>query len=67
MENKTGVFFAEQTAESCAAAIQAFEKLDAAEKFDAKKIAAHAKTFSRDRFIKEFKAACEETLAKIRG
>ena len=67
VENKTGVFFAEQTAESCAAAIQAFEKLDAAEKFDAKKIAAHAKTFSRDRFIKEFKAACEETLAKIRG
>ena len=67
VENKTGVFFAEQTAESCAAAIRAFEKLEASGVFDAKKIAAHAKTFSRDRFIKEFKAACEETLAKVCG
>ena len=67
VENKTGVFFSEQTAESCAEAIQAFEKLEAAGKFDAKKIAAHAKTFSRDRFIKEFKAACEETLAQVQG
>ena len=66
VENKTGVFFAEQTSESCAAAIQDFEKLEAAGKFDAKKIAAHAKTFSRDRFIKEFKAACEEALADVR-
>ena len=67
LENKTGVFFAEQSAASCAAAIQAFEKLDAAKKFDSKKIAAHAKTFSRERFIKEFKAACEKTLAQVRG
>lgn len=67
IENKTGVFFAEQTAESCAAAIQAFEKLEAAGKFDEKKIAAHAKTFGRDRFIKEFKAACQEALAEVKG
>ena len=38
---------------------------EAAGKFDAKKIAAHAKTFSRDRFIKEFKAACEKALAAV--
>ena len=67
LENKTGVFFAEQSAASCAEAIQAFEKLEAAGKFDSKKIAAHAKTFSRERFIKEFKAACEKTLAQVRG
>ncbi|MBQ6029841.1 MAG: glycosyltransferase, partial [Treponema sp.] len=42
LENKTGVFFAEQSAASCAEAIQAFEKLEAAGKFDSKKIAAHA-------------------------
>lgn len=67
VENKTGVFFAEQTAESCAAAIYAFEKLEAAKTFDSKKIAAHAKTFSRERFIKEFKAACQETIDAVQG
>ena len=66
-ENKTGVFFAEQTAESCAAAIKAFEKLEAAGSFDSKKIASHAKTFGRERFIKEFKAACDEALAAVKG
>ena len=65
--NKTGVFFNEQSAASCAEAIKAFEGLDAAKTFDSKKIVAHAKTFSRERFVKDFKAACEKTLAAIRG
>lgn len=66
VENKTGVFFYEQTAESCADAIKEFEKLLAAGKFDAKKIVSHAKAFGRDRFIKEFKAVCEETVAAVK-
>lgn len=67
LDKKTGVFFPEQTAASCAEAIKEFEKLEAAGNFDAKKIIAHAKTFSRERFIKEFKAVCEKTLAAVNG
>ena len=65
LENKTGVFFSEQSAQSCAAAIQAFEKMEAAGSFDEKKIIAHAKTFEKERFKKEFKAACEKALAAV--
>lgn len=67
LDKKTGVFFPEQTAASCAEAIKKFEKLEAAGNFDAKKIVAHAKTFSRERFIKEFKAACQDALAAVNG
>ena len=67
LDKKTGVFFPEQTAASCAEAIKEFEKLEAAGNFDAKKIVAHAKTFSRERFIKEFKAACQDALAAVNG
>ena len=67
LDKKTGVFFSEQTAASCAEAIKEFEKLEAAGNFDAKKIVAHAKTFSRERFIKEFKAACQDALAAVNG
>ena len=67
LDKKTGVFFSEQTAASCAEAIKEFEKLEAAGNFDAKKIIAHAKTFSRERFIKEFKAACQDALAAVKG
>ncbi len=67
LDKKTGVFFPEQTAASCAKAIKEFEKLEAVGNFDAKKIVAHAKTFSRERFIKEFKAACQDALAAVNG
>ncbi len=67
LDKKTGVFFPEQNAASCAAAIKEFESLEAAGNFDPKKIVAHAKSYSRERFIKEFKAACEETLAAVNG
>lgn len=67
LDKKTGVFFSEQTAASCVEAIKEFEKLEAAGNFDAKKIVAHAKTFSRERFIKEFKAACQDALAAVNG
>lgn len=67
LDKKTGVFFSEQTAASCAEAIKEFEKLEAAGNFDAKKIVAHAKTFSRERFIKEFKAACQDALSAVNG
>ena len=67
LDKKTGVFFAEQNSGSCAEAIKAFEALEAEGSFEEKKIAAHAKTFSRERFIKEFKAACEKTLSLVRA
>lgn len=67
LDKKTGVFFCEQTAASCAEAIKEFEKLEAAGNFDAKKIVAHANFFEKERFKKEFKAACEETVAAVRG
>ncbi len=67
LDKKTGVFFSEQNSQSLQEAIKEFEKLEAAKSFDSKKIVAHAKTFSRERFIKEFKAACEETIAQVKG
>lgn len=67
VDKKTGVFFEEQNSQNLQAAIKEFEKLEAAKSFDSKKIAAHAKSFSRERFIKEFKAACEEAVAQTKA
>ncbi|HEX7017784.1 MAG TPA: glycosyltransferase [Patescibacteria group bacterium] len=49
VENKTGVFFEEQSVESVIEAIKTFEK----KKFDAKEIAKYAQKFSKERFQKE--------------
>jgi glycosyltransferase involved in cell wall biosynthesis len=48
-QNKTGLFFYEQTAEAIIEAITAFEKLH----FDHKAIRTHAEQFSKERFKQE--------------
>ena len=53
LENKTGVFFEEQTTESLIKAIKSFEKAE--DTFDKVVIQAHAQTFSQDVFTKNFK------------
>lgn len=53
IENETGVYFSEQTTESLIGAIHYFE--NRIEKFDAKKIAHHASSFSTLRFKTEMK------------
>lgn len=66
LDKKTGIFFPEQNSESCQKAIEEFEILLKKGTFDEKKIVSHAKTFSRERFINEFKAACDKAMAKVR-
>jgi glycosyltransferase involved in cell wall biosynthesis len=57
---ETGIFFQEQTAASIQEAVKRFEKLE----FDPLKIRAHAETFRRERFAKEFKAWVESEWEK---
>ncbi len=66
VDKKTGIFFMEQNANSCAEAILHFEELDKEKSFDSQKISAHAATFSRERFVKEFTTVCEDTLKEVR-
>jgi glycosyltransferase involved in cell wall biosynthesis len=51
IENKTGIFFQEQTAEAIISAINEFEKI--ASQFDPVVIADHASAFSAQRFKDE--------------
>ena len=63
-DGKTGVFFAEQTPESVIEAVNRFEKLDSSGAFVSSAVAAHARTFSEERFMVQFKAAVERTIEK---
>lgn len=65
VENKTGLFFGEQNAESLAKAIGQFEEANSAGTFDPAVIAEHAQKFSRIRFSKEFKDFCEKTIKTL--
>ncbi|MBQ4024074.1 MAG: glycosyltransferase family 4 protein, partial [Treponema sp.] len=65
VENKTGLFFGEQNAESLVKAIEHFEKVNSAENFNPAVIAEHAQKFSRSRFSKEFKDFCEKSIKTI--
>lgn len=56
VENKTGVFFKEQTSQKIKEAIINFEKI----KFDPQKIREHAMKFSKQRFENEMKEFVEE-------
>ncbi|MCM1320669.1 MAG: glycosyltransferase [Bacteroides sp.] len=67
VNEKTGVFFPEQTAESVTEAIARFEKLEQSGIFDPQKIAEHARRFSAERFKSEFSAAVEKTAAALRN
>ena len=65
INEKTGVFFDKQETESLKNAIEKFEKLYGENHFISEEITEHAKTFSEERFIKEFTQAVEETKQKI--
>ena len=60
VENKTGVFFEEQTRESLMAAIDKFESIG--HLFDPKAIRAHALNFSVERFQREFRDLVIDTI-----
>jgi len=53
VSGRTGLFFSEQTAEAVAAAVQRFESIEHV--FDPIEIAAHARTFSKERFKQAFR------------
>ncbi|MCK5855029.1 MAG: glycosyltransferase [Sulfurovaceae bacterium] len=55
IEGKSGIFFKEQTTKSLKEAIERFEALE----FNPQKISAHAKKFSKGRFIEEFQEFVE--------
>ncbi|MCC9062473.1 glycosyltransferase [Flavobacterium piscisymbiosum] len=56
VENKTGIFFQEQTSQNIKEAVIRFEKIQ----FDPKTIQEHAMKFSKQRFENEMKAFVEE-------
>jgi glycosyltransferase involved in cell wall biosynthesis len=65
--DKTGVFFKEQTSDCVAEAIMKFESLDDSGAFEGAAIAEHAKTFSEERFITDFKAVVSSTIKRVTG
>lgn len=66
VDGKTGLFFEEQETDSLAAAIEKFEKLDAEGKFVKEQIISHARSFTEERFQKEFKDTVQETVKKLK-
>ncbi|MBQ8013213.1 MAG: glycosyltransferase [Treponema sp.] len=65
IDGKTGIFFEKQTAESVKEAIIRFEEMDNKNCFDTETISAHARSFTEERFQKEFTAIVEKTRQKI--
>lgn len=61
--DKTGVFFAEQTVESVAEAVERFEKIQ----FDSDYIRNHAEKFSEERFRKELKEFFDSEYEKFKA
>lgn len=61
IENKTGIFFNEQTVESLIEAVNVFEKNQ--DKFDLNEIRKNAERFSKERFKREFKEFVERAIA----
>lgn len=66
VDGKTGLFFEEQTTDSLADAILKFEELDAKNTFLKENIVAQARSFTEERFQREFKATVQETIEKIK-
>lgn len=63
IENETGVFFKEQTAESIINAVTKFEGIV----FEGKEIRKNAEKFSKERFEKEFEAFVEEKINEFKN
>lgn len=62
-ENKTGIFFNEQTPESLVDAVKRFE-LDQ-DKFDCREIRKNAERFNRERFKREFREFVDKKLSEF--
>ena len=62
VNNKTGIFFESQTAESLEKAILEFEKSDSQGLFKKETIVSHARSFTKERFQKQFKEAVQRTI-----
>ncbi len=67
LDGKTGVLFEKQETDSVASSIEKFEELHSGGVFKKDEILAHAKTFSRERFLSEFQKAIDETIKKVKG
>jgi glycosyltransferase involved in cell wall biosynthesis len=63
LEGLSGLFFTEQTAEAITAAVKQLDTI----RFDSEKIAAHARQFSRDRFIQQMRGHIDGLLAQRGG
>lgn len=66
ISEKTGLFFNEQTTESLVNAILEFEKLDTQGQFIKEEIVSHARSFTEERFRKEFTDTVQETIKKLK-
>ena len=62
IDNKTGIFFEEQTPDSLAQAILRFEELDKNGTFQKEAILKHANSFTEERFQTEFKSLVDKTI-----
>lgn len=62
IEEKTGVFFQEQTVDSLIEALKKFEALSAENVFKSDVISSHAQTFSTERFCNQIKEELKEYL-----
>ncbi|MCR5495742.1 MAG: glycosyltransferase [Treponema sp.] len=60
IENKTGIFFDKQETESLCQAIKQFEELDSKNVFKKDEIVSHARSFTEERFQKEFEEAVQD-------
>ncbi len=67
VNRKTGLLFDQQNEEACKEAILKFEEENKKGIFNPKEISEHAKKFSKERFKKEFKAACDECIESLKA
>ena len=66
LENKTGVFFEKQEVNSVVSAIKDFEEKDSQGLFQKSTIIKHAKSFTEEKFKKEFAKVVEDTIEKVK-
>ena len=66
IDGKTGIFFEKQETECLSKAIERFEELDGKDIFKKEAIVSNARSFTEERFKKEFFSLVEQTIEKIK-
>ena len=66
IDGKTGIFFEKQETECLSKAIERFEELDGKGIFKKEAIVSNARSFTEERFKKEFFSLVEQTIEKIK-